>query len=69
MATLASNPAYRTVSAEEFVEMNFGDAKAELVDGFIYMPDTPALWTRTLRPSALGAATGRPLRFDETLRS
>ncbi len=37
MATLASNPAYRTVSAEEFVEMNFGDAKAELVDGSIYM--------------------------------
>ncbi len=37
MATVASNPAYRTVTAEEFVEMDFGDAKAELVDGFIYM--------------------------------
>ncbi len=37
MATLALDPAYRRVSVEEFLDMDFGDAKAELEDGLIYM--------------------------------
>lgn len=31
------DPAYRRVSVDEFLAMDFGDAKAELVDGLIYM--------------------------------
>lgn len=39
MAT-ALDPAYRRVSVEEFLDMDFGGAKAELEDGIIYMvPD------------------------------
>lgn len=37
MATLALDPAYRRVGVEEFLEMDFGDGKAELEDGVIYM--------------------------------
>ncbi len=31
------NPAYRRVSVEEFLQMDFGGAKAELEDGLIFM--------------------------------
>jgi Uma2 family endonuclease len=37
MASHPLNPAYRAVEVEEFLDMDFGDAKAELVDGAIYM--------------------------------
>lgn len=37
MATVALDPAYRRVSVEEFLEMDFGHAKAELEDGVIFM--------------------------------
>jgi Uma2 family endonuclease len=37
MASLAIDPAYRRVSVREFLEMELGDAKAELVDGMIFM--------------------------------
>jgi Uma2 family endonuclease len=37
MATSPINPAYRKVEVQEFLDMDFGDAKAELVDGMIYM--------------------------------
>jgi Uma2 family endonuclease len=37
MATNPINPAYRKVEVHEFLEMEFGDAKAELVDGTIFM--------------------------------
>lgn len=38
MATaVALDPAYRRISVEEFLAIDFGDAKAELEDGLIYM--------------------------------
>lgn len=37
MNQLALDPAYRRVTAEEFLRMDFGDGKAELVDGIIFM--------------------------------
>ena len=37
MPAIALDPAYRRVSVEEFLEMDFGGAKAELEDGMIYM--------------------------------
>lgn len=37
MASVALDPAYRRISVEEFLDMDFGDAKAELEDGLIYM--------------------------------
>ena len=37
MTALALDPAYRRVPVAEFLEMDFGDAKAELEDGLIYM--------------------------------
>ncbi|MGY2733003.1 Uma2 family endonuclease [Sphingomonas sp. UYP23] len=35
--SLDLDPAYRRISVEEFLEMDFGGAKAELEDGLIYM--------------------------------
>ena len=37
MASLALDPAYRRVSIREFLDMDLGEAKAELVDGMILM--------------------------------
>ncbi len=37
MSRLALDPAYRRLSVAEFMEMNFGDSRAELVDGLVYM--------------------------------
>lgn len=37
MASVALDPAYRRVSVEEFLAMDFGGARAELDDGLIYM--------------------------------
>lgn len=37
MASVALDPAYRRVTVEEFLAMDFGDARAELEDGLIYM--------------------------------
>lgn len=37
MASIALDPAYRRVGVEEFLEMDFGGAKAELEDGIIFM--------------------------------
>ena len=37
MATLAQDSPYRRVTVEEFLEMDFGGARAELVDGVIHM--------------------------------
>jgi len=37
MAKVALDPSYRRVSVEEFLDMDFGGAKAELEDGLIYM--------------------------------
>ena len=37
MASLALDPAYRRVTVKEFLRMDFGDAKAELIDGVIFM--------------------------------
>jgi Uma2 family endonuclease len=37
MPAIALDPAYRRISVEEFLEMDFGGAKAELEDGLIYM--------------------------------
>ena len=37
MATSALNPAYRSVTVQEFLELELNDAKAELVDGMIFM--------------------------------
>ncbi len=37
MASLAIDPAYRRVTVREFLAMDLGDAKAELVDGMIFM--------------------------------
>jgi Uma2 family endonuclease len=37
MASLALDSAYRRVSVNEFLRMDFGDAKAELIKGVIFM--------------------------------
>jgi hypothetical protein len=37
MASIALGSAYRRISVREFLEMVFGDARAELDDGIIYM--------------------------------
>jgi Uma2 family endonuclease len=37
MATRALDPAYRRATVREFLDMDLGDAKAELVDGMILM--------------------------------
>jgi Uma2 family endonuclease len=37
MASLALDPAYRRVTIREFLDMDLGEAKAELVDGMILM--------------------------------
>jgi Uma2 family endonuclease len=37
MASLALDPAYRRVEVDEFLQMDFGGARAELVDGIIFM--------------------------------
>lgn len=37
MSRLALDPAYRRLSVAEFMEMSFGDSRAELVDGLVYM--------------------------------
>jgi Uma2 family endonuclease len=37
MASLAFDPAYRRATVREFLAMDLGDAKAELVDGMIFM--------------------------------
>ena len=37
MATTGPNPAYRPVTVREFLAMDLGDGKAELVDGLIQM--------------------------------
>lgn len=37
MTTVVLDPAYRRISVEEFLAMNFNDARAELVDGLVYM--------------------------------
>ena len=37
MASLALDPAYRRVTVDEFLQMDFGGAKAELVEGVIFM--------------------------------
>jgi Uma2 family endonuclease len=37
MTAVALDPAYRRISVEEFLDMDFGGAKAELEDGLIYM--------------------------------
>jgi len=37
MAALASNPAYILMEVEDFLDLDLGDRKAELVDGLIYM--------------------------------
>lgn len=37
MASVALDPAYRRISVEEFLDMDFGGAPAELEDGLIYM--------------------------------
>lgn len=37
MASLALDPAYRRVTVREFLAMDLGEAKAELVDGMILM--------------------------------
>jgi Uma2 family endonuclease len=37
MASLASNPAYALMDVEDFLDLDLGDRKAELVDGMIYM--------------------------------
>ena len=35
MVSLALDPAYRRTTVREFLDMDIGDAKAELVDGLI----------------------------------
>lgn len=37
MASLATNPAYILMEVEDFLDIDLGDRKAELVDGVIYM--------------------------------
>lgn len=37
MASVALDPAYRRITVDEFLDMDFGEAKAELEDGLIYM--------------------------------
>jgi Uma2 family endonuclease len=37
MASIAIDPAYRRVTVREFLDLDLGDAKAELVDGIILM--------------------------------
>lgn len=37
MASIALDSAYRRITVREFLEMDFGDARAELDDGIIYM--------------------------------
>jgi Uma2 family endonuclease len=37
MASHPLNPAYRTIEVDEFLGMDLGDAKAELVDGTLWM--------------------------------
>ena len=37
MASIAIDPTYRRATVREFLDMDLGDAKAELVDGMIYM--------------------------------
>ncbi|MDF0489906.1 Uma2 family endonuclease [Sphingomonas sp. H39-1-10] len=37
MAHVALDPSYRRISIEEFLDMDFGGAKAELEDGLIYI--------------------------------
>ncbi|WP_176473109.1 Uma2 family endonuclease [Sphingomonas lenta] len=76
MASIALDPAYRRVSVEEFLRMDFGDAKAELEDGIIFMmaggtPEHALIAARLIRHlgNALDGSGCEPVGSDMPLRT
>lgn len=76
MASIALDPAYRRVSVREFLEMDFGGARAELDDGIIYMmaggtPEHALVAARLIRKlgNALDGSGCEPLGSDMGLRT
>lgn len=76
MASIALDPAYRRVSVEEFLRMDFGDAKAELEDGIIFMmaggsPEHALVAARIIRRlgNALDGSGCEPAGSDMPLRT
>ncbi len=76
MASLALDSAYRRVSVDEFLRMDFGDAKAELIDGVIFMMAGAASQHNlisgnvfaTLRTTLRGSGC-RPYGSDQAVRT
>lgn len=75
MASIALDPAYRRISAEEFLQMDFGGAKAELEDGIIFMmaggsPEHALVAARLIRRlgNALDGSGCEPVGSDMPLR-
>ena len=76
MATLVLDSAYRRVSVAEFLQMDFGGAKAELEDGIIFMmaggtPEHALVAARLIRRlgNALDGSGCEPVGSDMGLRT
>lgn len=76
MATIALDPAYRRVTVREFLAMDLGDAKAELVDGVILMMAGGSARHAAIAANLIGALLGklrgsgcRPYGSDLALRT
>ena len=76
MASHPLNPAYRMMEVEEFLDLDMGDAKAELVDGTIWMmaggsPTHAAVATNVIITlgSRLRGSGCRPYGSDMPLRT
>ena len=76
MASIALDPAYRRVTVAEFLDMDFGGAKAELEDGLIYMtaggtPEHALVAARIIRRlgNALDGTGCEPVGSDMGLRT
>lgn len=76
MASIALDPAYRRVSVEEFLDMDFGGAKAELEDGIIFMmaggtPEHARVAARLIRQlgNALDGSGCEPVGSDLGVRT
>ncbi|WP_374944064.1 Uma2 family endonuclease [Sphingomonas sp.] len=76
MASIALDTAYRRVSVEEFLAMDFGGAKAELEDGIIFMmaggtPEHAVVAARLIRRlgNALDGSGCEPVGSDMGVRT
>lgn len=76
MASLALDPAYRRMSVEEFLEIDFNGARAELEDGIIFMmaggtPEHALVAARIIRRlgNALDGSGCEPVGSDMGVRT